>query len=235
MRRRYAVRGFQNLEHGGTLRVTFAERRSADYARWRRRTIDQRRRERPPRGSRARDASAANVHRPQRRGAYLVADGHAGNIGNGGRKVTSTGYCPCFQTYCRGFAKPNIDLSANTDVVALFNDPSFRNAAQPLRLPACDPKMFDLFGANGAGPTDRPGLVCNSTVLQRLRGLSMPSLCLGRCPGPLAVLSSDDSSRRDAVERPSESCEAVAARSVPRNRRQRLTRHIRCVSARQQR
>jgi hypothetical protein len=51
----------------------------------------------------------------------------------------------------------NIDLSRNSDVVALFNDPGFRSLRS--RIPAInrDPKMLDMFrrlaGAS-AGPVD---------------------------------------------------------------------------------
>lgn len=51
----------------------------------------------------------------------------------------------------------NIDLSRNSDVVALFNDPGFRSLRS--RIPAInkDPKMLDMFrrlAGAGAGPVD---------------------------------------------------------------------------------
>ena len=51
----------------------------------------------------------------------------------------------------------NIDLSRNSDVVALFNDPGFRNLRS--RIPAInrDPKMLDMFrrlAGAGARPAD---------------------------------------------------------------------------------
>jgi hypothetical protein len=53
----------------------------------------------------------------------------------------------------------NIDLSRNSDVVALFNDPGFRSLRS--RIPAInrDPKMLDMFrrlaGAGAVPSTDR--------------------------------------------------------------------------------
>ncbi|MGE5697370.1 MAG: hypothetical protein ACM4D3_19700 [Candidatus Sericytochromatia bacterium] len=49
----------------------------------------------------------------------------------------------------------NIDLSRNSDVIALFNDPGFRTLRN--RIPALtrDPKMFDMFRRRaGAGSID---------------------------------------------------------------------------------
>jgi len=53
----------------------------------------------------------------------------------------------------------NIDLSRNSDVIALFNDPAFRSLRS--RIPAInrDPNMLDMFrrrAGAGAGPADRP-------------------------------------------------------------------------------
>lgn len=47
----------------------------------------------------------------------------------------------------------NIDLSRNSDVVALFNDPGFRNLRS--RIPAInrDPKMLDMFRRFAAAGT----------------------------------------------------------------------------------
>jgi hypothetical protein len=64
------------------------------------------------------------------------------------------GLIPILSDLLPWIREAGIDLSANSDVAALYKDPSFEKVRNVFRANGCDPKIFDMF-RQLAGGVDR--------------------------------------------------------------------------------